>query len=226
MKKSPTIALLALLWLVSIFLAYYVYHKPFDLAFAGPTFLALGRLLLLGVLLFISGGLGRLIFRSKALHPLANLAVQSGLGLGLLGLGVLITGSLVGLPGWFFPVVTLLLLGLLFKSGLGWLCQVGELRPIWQASTPFFRWLSLLVAGLLLCPLLISLAPPFSYDALASHLVLPRLYLDAGRVSYLPEHMLSGMPQTIELLYGWLMSMGGAEAAAREGLRHRRDPRG
>ena len=46
------------------------------------------------------------------------------------------------------------------------------------------------------------------------HLALPDAYLRQARVSYLPWHAMSGMPQTTELLYAWAMALGGPQAAA------------
>jgi hypothetical protein len=60
----------------------------------------------------------------------------------------------------------------------------------------------------------ISLSPPLAFDALVYHLALPRLYLQAGRIYYVPQIMFWGMPQTGEMLYTWGMGLAGEQTAA------------
>ncbi|MBT3388924.1 MAG: hypothetical protein HN413_00780, partial [Chloroflexi bacterium] len=75
------------------------------------------------------------------------------------------------------------------------------------------RVLAVGVGVLLLATFIVALAPPLKFDTLVYHLAFPRAYLDAGRVIYLPESMLWGMPQLAEMLFTWAMLLAGAESA-------------
>ncbi len=214
MKKSYLVPLLGLLWAVSVLLMYFISHKPFDPAAALAIFQLAWRMLVPILLLAAAGGLGLRLFHPQEVHPLARLALQAGLGLGLLALGVLLVGGTLGLPGWLPWTVLALLLLLLRRSIRAWLAQLGSLGELWRESGRFERWTAGLCAALLIGPLLVALAPPLRFDALVSHLLLPQTYLQAGRISYLPEQVMSGMPQNMEMLYTWAMALGGAQAAA------------
>jgi hypothetical protein len=65
----------------------------------------------------------------------------------------------------------------------------------------------------LLFTLLISLAPPLKFDALVYHLVLPQVYINTGRLTYLPWNAFWGMPQTAEMLFTSAISLAGVESA-------------
>lgn len=214
MKKSFLVPLLGLAWAVGILLMYFISHKPFDPTAALAILHLAWRLLVPVLLLAVAGGLGLRLFHPQDVHPLAKLAVQAGLGLGLLALGVLLVGGTLGLPGWLPWAALALLLVLLHRSIRMWLTQLGSLAELWRESGRFARWTAGLCAVLLVGPLLAALAPPLKFDALVSHLLLPQTYLQAGRISYLPEQVMSGMPQNMEMLYTWAMALGGAQAAA------------
>jgi len=57
-----------------------------------------------------------------------------------------------------------------------------------------------------------SLAPPVKYDALIYHLTLPQIYLQQEKISDIPWLVMSGMPQTTEMLYLDVMSVAGETA--------------
>ena len=42
---------------------------------------------------------------------------------------------------------------------------------------------------------------------------MPRAYLDAGRIGYLPWIVMTGMPQNTEMLHTWAVALGGSQAA-------------
>ena len=87
------------------------------------------------------------------------------------------------------------------------------LRTLWQSSDWFGRATGCLALVIFGFTLLTALAPPLKFDALVYHLALPRQYLLAGRMDYVPQIMFWGMPQTAEMLYTWAMSLGGEPAA-------------
>jgi hypothetical protein len=206
-----------LLWLAALVIGYYVIHKPMTPGLA----LSLVRLAWqAGValaILSVAGGIGNRLLSKIPLQPLAALAWQAALGLGMLSLGMLAAGY-AGLFKPLFTGIGLLALGALFRRDINsWWMNWRSLSKLWQSSDPFGRaigWLTLLIMGF---TLLTALAPPLKFDALVYHLALPRYYLLAGRMVYVPQIMFWGMPQIAEMQYTWAMSLGGESAAVLSG---------
>ena len=149
------------------------------------------------------------------LHPLTMMAFSSGLGLGIIGLFIFITGTLIGVGPWYLWLAVLLVLVILLRKDiLLWCKHLGTLPVLWQASRPSEKIIGIILSLMMLCTLTITLAPPVYFDSLVSHLVMPQAYLYDGRISYLPWLFMSGMPQIVEVLYLPLMSLAGAPAAA------------
>jgi hypothetical protein len=214
LKKPQIIPLISLMMPIIFVIGYFVVHKPLDAPAAMALMLAVWRVLCAGLLIFLAGGIGYRLFSSQVLHPLANLALQVSLGLGVLSLGILGVGSLIGLPAWLLWIGFPVLLVVFLKPGWRSLRQLGGLANLWAGSNRLERWLAALCACLIGLPLLTALAPPLAFDALVSHLVLPQAYLALEKVAYLPWQIMSGMPQGMEMLYTWMLSLGGGEAAA------------
>lgn len=170
-------------------------HKPAEPSQLLALLLAAWRLAAAGLLLLLAGGLGARLWVGAGLHPLARLALQAGLGFGGMGLGLLLVGGLVGLPGWLLWAALPLLLGLLRKSLRVWLQGWRGLADLWRESGHFSA-LAGLLAAMFLVTLGVALAPPIYFDSLMYHFVLPNAYLRDGRVGYLPWIVMSGMPQT------------------------------
>lgn len=212
-KRAVWLGVVALLWLFAMTALYYVSHKPFDGAFLLGALTFLWRLIVVGLLVSLAGGLGARLLPLEDVQPLTRLALQAALGLGLMALLVLLMGS-IGLARWW--LIGLMLLGgvVLLRWMRIWWRNWQALAQAWQQSDGFGRSVAVLCALLLAATLLMALAPPLAFDALVSHLVLPQLYLQQGRVSYLAEMVMSGMPQNAEMLYTWAMAAGGAPAAA------------
>jgi hypothetical protein len=205
---------MAFLWLVFVLVLYYAGHKPAEPDQLMALLLAALRLAVVVAMACLAGGLGALILRAEKLHPLTRLALQAGLGFGLLGLGVLAVGSTVGLPSWL-PWAALGFLGvLLHRSIWAWLRGWQGLGLLWRESGAFERILAVLVGVIFLATLGVALAPPLHFDSLVYHMVMPDSYLRDGRVSYLPWMVMSGMPQTAEMLYTWVIALAGNPAAA------------
>ncbi len=203
-----------LLWLICLTIGYYIYHKPIMPELA----LSLARLVWqVGIslaILSVAGGIGRRLLRKLSVHPLADMALQAGLGFGMLSLAMLAAGYL-GLYKPLFTGLGLLGLGLiLWRDTLDWWREWEALKSLWK-SGGWFGWATggfvLLILGF---TLITALAPPLKFDALVYHLALPRLYLLNGRLAYQPQIMFWGMPQMAEMIYTWAMSLGGEPAAA------------
>jgi len=209
MKRNATIftALAAFLIPVSVITFYYVTHKPFDPSFALAFSLNLWRILLAGSILALAGGIGNRLLPALPFHPLAALAVQAILGLGLIALLILLIGSLLAVHTGLFAVLLLVGIFLLRHSIRLWLEHWKTWKEIIQNSSTSERWIGILILLALSSPLWTALAPPIKYDALVYHLTLPQAYLSAGRITHLPWLMMSGYPQNAEMLYLLAMSL-------------------
>jgi hypothetical protein len=69
------------------------------------------------------------------------------------------------------------------------------------------------VGVLLISTLVITLAPPTQFDTLVYHLSLPKIYLETGRIVYVPWLFYWGMPQITEMLFTWAYALAGKESA-------------
>lgn len=218
MQSGPLLRVLVVLGaLLALLIAYYWVHKPFDARFA----LALGGsgldLLTGGLLIAAGGGLGRWTLRrldTGRLSRAERLALEAGIGLGLISLGAL----LLGLAGLFKGLVlwpALLLLAVLTRRPLvHWLRDGRQLmRSVWPSSG-WTRLLAAFVLGLLAIALLLALMPPTAWDALTYHLVAPNRYLHAGQIIAAPDNHFLGFPELVETLYGVLLSLTGRDTSA------------
>jgi hypothetical protein len=212
-RTSLWVGLLGLVWFFGMIVLYYVSHKPFTAELALSLAQNLWRMVAALLLVTLGGGLGRRLMGELELGPLVNLSLQAALGLGILAIGVLVVGSLLGLPRWLLWLAVPLLLGWLRRQVLDWCAQWRGLAAIWRASSSFGRWIGAFLGILFLSSLLIALAPPVTFDALMYHLVMPNAYLQQGRITYLPWIVMTGMPQNTEMLYTWVMALGGSSAA-------------
>jgi len=212
-RRNTLLTLFSLAWVTIIVSLYYVLHKPFlpeaaiNLAPAG------GQLLVAWGLISIGGGLGALIFPGDEYHPLARLGLQAALGLGVMGIGMLVVGSTLGVNAPLMWLLFFLTGGVLRRHVVAWWKTWRGFILIWQASGRLERAIAFGVGLIMLSTLITALAPPLKFDALVYHLTLPRAYLDAGRITYVPWLMYWGMPQISEMLYTWAMALAGAEAA-------------
>ncbi len=190
-----------LLWILLILGGYYYYHKPISLDMIGAPAAALLDLALVGLIAGLAGGLGQKILPARIFPPLERMAMHFGLGAGLIAF-VWLGFGFVGL--WRFPLaVPLLLVGnLLLRRNVGaWWQSFTAVGEAWRRAGTLERVLAGLSATLVLYQLLLALAPPTKWDALTYHLQMPRQYLEAGRLIFLPENPYWGHPQLVEMLY-------------------------
>jgi hypothetical protein len=216
--KIPKWSLIAIaaatVWLALAVAAYYVPHKPFDLALV----IILGRSLLDILIAFsvlsVAGGLGRRIFPAPHHVPLVSFGIQAGIGFLLLSLAIFVSG-LFGLFQIWFAWLALLVLILIFRQSIReWISQLDALRFHFRKASRFSRWIAIFSAILVLPGLLDALAPPLKFDALVYHLQLPRDFLSAGKLVFVPENTFWGMPLAVEMLFTWVMALGRVQSAA------------
>jgi hypothetical protein len=200
-------------WILFVLGGYYYFHKPVTIEMiAAPAQGALDLLLACWITA-LAGGLGRRLLPAREVSAFERAALQYALGCGLLGLAWFAM-SLLGLLR--LPLWLLLLAGtlLLFRDVRGWLGEFRELAASWRTTPAVEKLLALTVAVFLLFQLFVALAPPLKWDALTYHLQLPRQYLAAGRLVFIPENPYWGHPQLVEMLYTLAMSLHRAETAA------------
>ena len=172
-----------------------------------------------GALIAVSGAIGRRIGQIaqvdfRVLHQAERVALEAGLGLGLLSIFALV----FGLVGLFNIVMWIVLLGvavLLRRDVFAWLRDIravlaGGLRP----QTGWEHIVVLFTAVMLFSALLLALSPPFAWDAMTYHLVGPHRYLQADSIMADADNHFLGFPQGVELLYGLLMALTGRATTA------------
>ncbi len=169
-----TIGLAATLWLIIVMVGFYYTHKPFRTELLISTLTILWRLVVAGMIISFSGGIGTWIFSRKCSNPpLVSIALYAALGSGVLGLVILLMGMTIG----FRPICFVFLfftIGVVFrKFVLIWLRQWKNLKSYFGTS----RFNNILAFGCgltLLWTLVLALVPPLHFDALTYHLALPQ----------------------------------------------------
>ncbi len=166
--------------------------------------------LTVAVIVAVSGGLGRACRQRWRLHELnvaEAVSFDSGLGLGIISLGVLLLG-LIGLFNHVMWLVLVIVALLLRQSIFQWL-QSARLLVItaFRPQTAWERFIVGVTGVSLALALLMALAPPTSWDAMTYHLVGPLRYVDAGRITTQPDNHFMGFPQGMEMLYGLVFSL-------------------
>jgi hypothetical protein len=211
--RNLLIGILAITWLFSIVLGYFIFHKPFSPELAGIVAQLVWRIALAFLVIAICGGVGGKLLRMEDSHPLARLSVQAGLGLGLMALVMMTIGLLGGFKPLFFALLLLGSVIIFRREILAWLRLWRGLADFWKESSRFWKICGALAIAILGFGLMTSLAPPIKYDALMYHLTMPQAYIQIGSFPYLPWIVMSGMPQTTEMLYTLAMGLGGAQGA-------------
>ncbi|MFO7899312.1 MAG: glycosyltransferase family 39 protein [Planctomycetota bacterium] len=171
----------------------------------------------LAVVLF-GAALGRRLLR-LARFPIDSLAlrisVAAGLGLGVLSVAIMIIGLSGGLCSGAVRVGFLIAACLLVPdAALLVLAAVRSARAAWPPRLAAFEWFLvavILASGVL--GLVSALAPPTSWDATISHLKLPLIYLERGRIDRLDDIHSNG-PMNGVMLFIPAMLLGGDTAPA------------
>jgi hypothetical protein len=213
MNRSQTRWLLVvigtLLWVLAIYPAYYVIHRPLS----AVQFQALANvatdLLTWLAMLAVSTALGSRLTRRLPYHSLLERIIFSA-GLGLICFSLLTFG--LGLLGllyrWLFWLLLIgggLLLWREFRDlGIA-LHRVSWPRP--SGAWPVF--LSLFIMATLLLAIPLALMPPTEWDSLLYHLVGPERYLQAHRLTFEFDNYLLFAPAFGEMLFTAGMGLKG-----------------
>jgi hypothetical protein len=203
---------LVFLWMVGVTSYYYIYHKPIQLALALRITTASVQIASAILLITACAGLGRKLLNLATIDNQVAGVLQLHLGAGILGIFYFIIGSLVGIGGvlsWILVGVLVIYLRSEARAWwLGWkkLAAVGYLGGRTGIGILGLICISILIS------LAVSLTPPVEFDALVYHLAIPKVYIDAGRVTFIPQFFW-GMPQLGESLYTWAITLAGDETA-------------
>lgn len=166
-------------------------------------------------LLFAVGmvGVGRFLIGrwSQDLDPAAELGVAGLIGLGAAGLLTLFVGLIPGGLGW-----GVIVMGALWVFGIALLAK-NRIYQRFVPKLPEGNWrLAPLVLGVCgLFSLIGVLAPSdmLDWDSLAYHLAVPKLWLNAGHIYFIPSLHQSNFPDSIDALYVWGLTWGGQQGA-------------
>ncbi|OGO32031.1 MAG: hypothetical protein A2Z16_16905 [Chloroflexi bacterium RBG_16_54_18] len=191
--------------LILLVLAYFIYHKPVTTASLVTILDSIWSITIAVSITSIAGGLGRKCLQVTSLNPLIRLSVQAGFGFGLIGIGVLIIGSLGGftkLTAWLFLFAGLLVF---HRQISGWWREWSGLSAFLRDLDGTSKAVGLLITAILCFSLFTTLSPPLKFDALVYHLSLPQEYIESGRMFFLADNIFWGMPQTGEMLFTWAM---------------------
>lgn len=213
-NKTLFLGLGGTLWLLAVFAMYSYTHKPFSPSQITLILRELWQVLVALGILFLAGGIGYRAFPApKDWSRLAAMAVQTALGFGILALLIFLLGVTIGFSVQIFFALFFLIALFFVKSVFLWGKQAREFSSIWAQSDSFEKGLAFGVFFIIFVTFLKSLAPPLAFDTLVYHLTLPKMYLLAGRITYIPELIFWGMPQLQEMGMTFAMSLAGAESA-------------
>lgn len=201
----------------ALLIAYYWVHKPFDAPIALRVGGTLLDLLTVAALFGIAAGIGRAALTRLDLSLLTRperLALELGIGLGMIALGVL----LFGLFGLFRPLLLwgllIIISALLRKYLISWLLEVRDLLRSIRIESAGQVFAALFCGVLLVMALMIALAPPTHWDSLTYHLVGVQRYIQQAGIYAQPDNFYLGLSQNVEMLFGLTVGLFGRDTAA------------
>jgi hypothetical protein len=198
-----------MLWVLVVYPAYYVVHKPLSEANLRAVASVSADLLTWLAMLAVATALGSRLTRRLAYHSLLErLTLSAGLGLVIFSLLTFALGLAGLLYRWLFWV-------LLVAGGLALWKEFLEIgRALRETRLPQLRgrwsfFLGLFVAATLLLALTAALLPPTEWDSLVYHLVGPDRYLQAHRLTFDFDNYYLFFPSFVEMLFTAGMALKG-----------------
>ena len=141
---------------------------------------------------------------------LSATVLQTAIGLGVISLITLLLGSLWRINSIIVSSYLLILAAIFYRTEYLWLkCFLNGISEIYRNRTRFNTVILSLIGLIFIIQLIQSFAPPLHYDALNYHLTLPKTYLINEKIGDLDWLVMSGMPQTTEMLYLNMMAIAG-----------------
>lgn len=210
--RQLVIVTLVILWLFVVVLAYYLFHRPFDLNNVMVLARTLGDMAVVGLLFVLAGALGHRVLRAfEWTSPLEALVVQIGVGYGMIAFVVFALGFLGLVQPPVFWVLVLAGLLVLFRDVHALWVQARSIKLSRVGRGE--RALALFLAFSLALALVFALTPPTGWDGIQYHLVFPKLALEAGRFTIPPDNLSLSNPSLVELLFLAAMGLGSDSAA-------------
>lgn len=165
--------------------------------------------LLLSFLAMRAGALVLKAFKPE-LDPAEAIGLSGLFGLGITGLLILFIGLVpAGRPLQFVPILL----------AVGVLAVLGGKHLLTQLKfAPHVRsWLAYFVVMLFFIAVIGVLAPSDmrDWDSLAYHLAVPKMWVQSGRIGFVPGIHHSNFPMTADMLSVWAMTIGDSQTAAK-----------
>lgn len=149
-------------------------------------------------------GVGERLLDVLGIRPASGVervTLAGGLGLGALAYGFLALGLTGLLRPWAIGGMVVLVGIWAWPKIRSWPVRWRERPPALDLSNLFQRLAGVLVLVMFLVVLVRGLAPVSDYDGLTYHLVVPRDYLEAGRIYPFPGESHANFPLAVDLLY-------------------------
>lgn len=163
--------------------------------------------------LLLLWGAGRRLCRALSIPAEgALIALPGALALGLFGTALFAAGSAGALAvGIGLCLAAVAVAG----AAEAWASRAALRLPGRPGPSPLWKTALATALGFSFFHILVNaLAPPVGWDALAYHLAIPRLYLDADAVRRIPWLLQSYWPHLLELLYTVPLALGQESLAA------------
>ncbi len=182
---------------------------------------AIWRLAEMGIMLLAAAGYGWMCLRAVGIRAgMARTPLMWALLSLTLGLGAVSYATLaIGLAGWLRPPVVwamLLVGGVVATRRLVRPGVLSVARPAWRAAAALSRPFRMLLASLVLLAALSlvgALAPPLGADDLSYHLAVPKRYVAAHAIRFIPDKYYSNLPYTMEMLWTAAITIDDGELA-------------
>ncbi|MEW6095881.1 MAG: glycosyltransferase family 39 protein [bacterium] len=207
-KESLLIPIL-ILWSLLILVKYHQYH-PFLYQKIKPLFEPLILIFSLLIFILLSFGIGHMIFKFFKLQvsPLETFLFSTGLGFGILMYLTFLLGICGLLYQWIFYTL-LVVIGLFtIKELWEFIPSLKKRKPGVKSknSSPLFELsLKCILFFLLSLCLICSLTPDVAWDAAVAHLNIPKIYILAHKICFVPYNLCSNIPLNIEMLFTMVM---------------------
>ena len=213
-KSDPNrIAVIGIVWLLIVIFGYYITHNPLNSIPVSPIVTNVWSVIAVLFFLTIAGGIGKRLIPLENLPDLTAAVLQAGIGLGVISVLTLIIGSFWKINPLIISLLHLFLALFFLQFEYQWIKKILKSIRFMLAYQSKFQLIVMILIGMIfLIQFTQSLAPPLHYDALNYHLTLPKAYLLNERIENLDWLVMSGMPQTTEMLYLNLMAVAGESA--------------
>lgn len=166
-------------------------------------------------LLFAFGamGVGQFLLKrwTQDSDPAEAFGLHGLVGLGVLGLLTLPIGLMPNGLKWGIYLVSALAVAGFVSAGKA--AMDGQIRFKRPEGPMLLFPVAVSVAGLFALVGVLAPSDALDWDSLAYHLAVPKLWMQAGQIHYIPYIHQSNFPYTVEDLYVWGMTWGGQSGA-------------